>query len=210
MPKPRKTPLSPRKVPRQARSAQLVEAVLEAAARVLAREGARRFTTVRVAEEAGVSVGSLYQYFPNKEALLFRLQADEWRDTSDLLFEILGDRRDPPLVRLRRAIRTFFRSEQQEAALRRALEEASALYRDAPESRAHRADVHERTRGFIDEVLPRATAKERDFAVEVTLEVMGTMGKHVSEQGFSRAKCDAWAEVVADMCCGHLERLGAR
>ncbi len=76
---------SPRRAPRQVRSAELVEAILEAAVRVLAREGARRFTTVRVAEEAGVSVGSLYQYFPNKEALLFRLQADEWKETGGIL-----------------------------------------------------------------------------------------------------------------------------
>jgi AcrR family transcriptional regulator len=46
-----------------------VEAILEAAARVLEREGVRRLTTGRVAEVAGVSVGSLYQYFPNKQAI---------------------------------------------------------------------------------------------------------------------------------------------
>ena len=46
------------------------EDLLEAAARVLAREGAARFTTNRVAEAAGVSVGSLYQYYPSKEALV--------------------------------------------------------------------------------------------------------------------------------------------
>ena len=59
-------PISARKRPRQARSERLVATILEAAIRVLAREGAQRFTTARVAETAGVSVGSLYQYFPNK------------------------------------------------------------------------------------------------------------------------------------------------
>lgn len=56
--------LSVRKRPRQARSARLVTSILKAAVRVLEREGAQKFTTARVAEEAGVSVGSLYQYFP--------------------------------------------------------------------------------------------------------------------------------------------------
>ena len=60
-------------------------AILEAAVQVLAKEGAQRFTTARVAEKAGVSVGSLYQYFPNKAAILFRLQSDEWRQTTELL-----------------------------------------------------------------------------------------------------------------------------
>ena len=51
-------------------------AILEAAIQVLHKEGAARFTMARVAAKAGVSVGSLYQYFPNKAALLFRLQSD--------------------------------------------------------------------------------------------------------------------------------------
>ena len=71
----------PRKLPRQDRSRATVDAILEAAARVLVKEGFERTTTNRVAEAAGVSVGSLYQYFPNKEAILFRLQADEWGQT---------------------------------------------------------------------------------------------------------------------------------
>ena len=81
----KKSQIAARKRPVQARSARLVADILEAAARVLAREGARHFTTVRVAEEAGVSIGSLYQYFPSKEALLFRLQTDEWQDTWGVL-----------------------------------------------------------------------------------------------------------------------------
>jgi AcrR family transcriptional regulator len=64
--------ISARKQPKQERSRQLVAEILAAAGRVLAREGARRFTAARVADEAFVSVGSLYQYFPNKEAILFR------------------------------------------------------------------------------------------------------------------------------------------
>lgn len=64
--------LEQRKQPKQARSKELVEAVLTAATRVFDKEGLTA-TTNRVAEEAGVSVGSLYQYFPNKESLLAAL-----------------------------------------------------------------------------------------------------------------------------------------
>ena len=63
-------PTEPRKQPRQARSRALVEAILDATERVLAQEGTEQATTTRVAEVAGVSVGSLYQYFPSREALL--------------------------------------------------------------------------------------------------------------------------------------------
>src|ERR1700742_4520900 len=106
--KPKKSSIGARKKTIQARSAQLVDDILEAALRVLAKHGARRFTTVRVAEEAGVSIGSLYQYFPSKEALLFRLQTDEWHDTWGVLDEILGDTRLAPLDRLSKAVLVFF------------------------------------------------------------------------------------------------------
>lgn len=66
-------PTEPRKQPRQARSRALVEAVLDATERVLAQEGPERASTTRIAEVAGVSVGSLYQYFPHKDALVAEL-----------------------------------------------------------------------------------------------------------------------------------------
>ena len=71
--------LEPRKTPSQQRSTVTVEAILEATVRVLEQDG-NAFTTTRVATVAGVSVGSLYQYFPNKQALvaaLMRRKLDE-------------------------------------------------------------------------------------------------------------------------------------
>ena len=61
----------PRKTPIQARSTVTVEAIWEATIQVLLEVGPDRLTTTRVAERAGVSVGTLYQYFPNKHSLLF-------------------------------------------------------------------------------------------------------------------------------------------
>ena len=69
MPRRKKKHEAARNEPKQERSRRLVEAILEAAIRVLARDGAAAFTTIRVAERAGVSVGSLYQYFPDKQAI---------------------------------------------------------------------------------------------------------------------------------------------
>lgn len=62
--------LEPRKRPVQARSAASVDALLEATIQVLLSVGKERLTTTKVASRAGVSVGTLYQYFPNKSALL--------------------------------------------------------------------------------------------------------------------------------------------
>ncbi len=63
-------PLSPRKTPIQRRSVATVEALHTATIQVLVTEGLSRCTTTRVASRAGMSVGSLYQYYPNRDALL--------------------------------------------------------------------------------------------------------------------------------------------
>ena len=69
----RQVKTTPRKRPRQARSQATVDAILAATARVLVRHGFDGLTTNAVASAAGVSIGSLYQYFPNKEALVAAL-----------------------------------------------------------------------------------------------------------------------------------------
>lgn len=61
--------VNPRKFPKQARAQATVEAIIIGAAQVLTAQGFEGLTTARVAERAGVSIGSLYQYFPNKQAL---------------------------------------------------------------------------------------------------------------------------------------------
>jgi AcrR family transcriptional regulator len=71
MNRPAPTLLQPRKTPRQARSAVTVEAIYAATIQVLLADGVSRLTTTRVAERAGVSVGTMYQYYPHKQALLF-------------------------------------------------------------------------------------------------------------------------------------------
>ena len=67
------SPIAARKSPSQERSRRTVEKILDAAARIFHEQGYAGATTNDVADEAGVSVGSLYQYFPNKDALLVAL-----------------------------------------------------------------------------------------------------------------------------------------
>ena len=201
----RKPVISARKNPQQTRSAQLVAAILEAAIRVLVRDGAYDFTTARVAEAAGVSVGSLYQYFPNKEAILFRLQADEWRQTMSQLERIVSDSNTPWPQRLRAAVRTFFRSECDEAAFRSALEEAAPLYREVPEARAHAEEGRHLMERFMRDALPGASARERAFAADLVGIVMSSAGKMISVQSRSRTEVDAFAAAIGDMFCSYLE-----
>ena len=70
---PQRMKTAPRKRPRQVRSEATVQALLKGTARVLIRDGYDRASTNRIAVEAGVAIGSLYQYFPSKEALVAAL-----------------------------------------------------------------------------------------------------------------------------------------
>ncbi len=83
--KPRRARLDPRKTPAQSRAAATVDAILEAAAHILERHGFAGYTTNAVAARAGASIGSLYQYFPNKDALTVALIE---RETAQLLADV--------------------------------------------------------------------------------------------------------------------------
>jgi AcrR family transcriptional regulator len=81
---------APRKSPRQERSRRTVERILDAATRIFHEQGYAGATTNDIADEAGVSVGSLYQYFPNKDALLFALTQRHIETTTTGLSELLS------------------------------------------------------------------------------------------------------------------------
>ncbi len=197
--------ISLKKEPQQARSTELVAAILEAAVQVLAEEGAARFTTARVAERAGVSIGSLYQYFPNKAAILFRLQSDEWRQTTELLRGILEDATKPPIERLRVVVQAFLRSECDEAALRVALDDAAPLYRHAPEADEARASGDRAIQTFMRVVLPKATEEARDVAADLIFTTLRVVGKRFSEAPRTAAEIETYANAMADMFCAYLK-----
>ncbi|MFY2836237.1 TetR family transcriptional regulator [Achromobacter xylosoxidans] len=203
----RSTRLSERKQPQQARSAELVAAILQAGAQVLAKEGAARFTTARVAEKAGVSIGSLYQYFPNKAAILYRLQTQEWQQTSDLLRRLLEDARHAPPQRLRNLVHAFVRSECEEAVMRVALNDAAPLYRDAPEARATKEEGGRIVLAFLGEALPNASDATRVLAGDLITHTLSAVGKQFSESPRTDAEIEAYADALADMLCAYLDSL---
>lgn len=82
------------------------------------------------------------------------IDLDLWRQTTDLLREILEDRRKPPLDRLTNLVHAFLRSECAEAQMRVALSDAAPLYRDAPEAKEARATGERTMLIFLQEALP--------------------------------------------------------
>jgi AcrR family transcriptional regulator len=87
--------LESRRRPCQGRARATVEAILEAAADVIAREGYAAMTTNRVAARAGVSIGSLYQYFPNKQAILVALLEQHLKGLQPVIEQSLQELADP-------------------------------------------------------------------------------------------------------------------
>ena len=103
------TPL--RKKPKQKRSKLMVNNILEASIRVLKQYPYQQFTTNRVAEAAGISIGSLYQYFPNKQSMLLELEIRTVNEMIENVEKLLFKKKFKPEQRLYRAIEYFFITE---------------------------------------------------------------------------------------------------
>src|SRR6202012_2167905 len=98
---------------------------------------------------------------PTKEAILFQLQTREWGETTAMLENILTQQGSPLPDRLRKAVKAFFHSECAEARMRVALEDAAPLYREAPQTKAHRRKGRAFMLRVMAEALPRASAREQ-------------------------------------------------
>src|SRR5262245_6734629 len=121
--------LRPRKRPLQTRSRRTVDAVLRAAAQVFARRGYAGGTTNHIAERAGVSIGTLYEYFPNKDALLVALMERHIREGEAVLERAAAEIAAAPRT-LRESIRHFVRTMVEFHAHERALHRV--LFEEAP------------------------------------------------------------------------------
>lgn len=203
----RRVQISTRKQPQQVRSAGLVQAIMQAAIKVLEDEGVPRFTTARVAEKAGVSIGSVYQYFPNKAAILFQLQVNEWRATTAMLRVTLEDADRPPLDRLRTLVHRFLESECAEAAMRGALNDAARLYRDAPEAQEIRDEGDRALEAFMVQLLPGVDTATRALAGDLITTTFSSVGSSFSETPHTAMEIKNFADAMANMFCAYVRHL---
>src|SRR5258708_31920889 len=100
--------LEPRKSPVQARSAASVDAILEATIQVLLQAGKERLTTTKVALRAGVSVGTLYQYFPNNSALLKAALKRHMEEGTEAIELVCHEQKGHSLAQMGTALLTAF------------------------------------------------------------------------------------------------------
>ena len=132
----------PRKRPRQARSMVTFEAILEAAARILESLGFTGFNTNAVAELAGVSIGSLYQYFPSKDALIVELIRRERAKLSHHIVEAIQQHEAVDLKeKLKLIIQAAVQHQLSRPQLARTLEFASELIGKDIEESEHQHEL---------------------------------------------------------------------
>lgn len=195
----------PRKSPRQQRSQQTVDTILQATARVLAEYGYAGTNTNRIAETAGVSVGSLYQYFPNKNALIAALHDRHDKQMLALIDEVLDGN---PAATLRERVAAIVAASLHahllEPALHRVLEREFPLF-DQPRdhSRADQ-DIHRRMRHLLELHRQEIAQQDRELATYVVLRIMESLVHAVALEppaGFDPRQLEG---AVVDAVMGYL------
>ncbi|XAH23769.1 TetR/AcrR family transcriptional regulator [Xylophilus sp. GW821-FHT01B05] len=138
-----RTASSPRKLPSQARSRATVDAIIQAATYILTKVGWEGLTTNAIAERAGVNIGSLYQFFPNKEAVVAELQRRHAADSRGYLRSALQVLPDQPS--LRQALTLIVEMIVKEHRVAPAVHKA--IYEELPGTVRHDDDDREQLRG---------------------------------------------------------------
>ena len=161
--RPRKNTLKARKMPGQARSQETVSIILEASARILESDGLRGFNTNAIAERAGVSVGSLYQYFPNKDAIVLALIGSfEEALHNAVLWAVQEWKRTGAETRLRLLVRALVTVHYRRPRLNRVLEAEEERLGSGADSVAFHAMVLQLFQDHKNEMaVPISAATER-------------------------------------------------
>lgn len=191
--------LSPRKRPRQQRSQDTVDAILEAGARVFAERGFAGGTTNHIAVTAGVSVGSLYEYFPNKGAILVAIAQ---RQLDRMIAEVQraiaeGEPREPLRELLSRFVETMLAVHESDPELHR------VLFGEAP----HPSELHacvlqmEETLAHTIEArlsaCPEVATRDRDTAAHLVVQTVEALTHRYVHHGIHELGREAFvAEVV--------------
>lgn len=199
------TSAQPRKTPRQARSHATVEAILEATARVLGQHGYAGTNTNLVAELAGVSVGSLYQYFPNKLALVSALHERHVQQLAALLREAFAASRSANLAgRIRRLVAVVLAAHRREPNLHRVLEREFAAeepaYADSPADQL----VHGLVRELLSEHRAELRVPDLELASYMLLRMLESLVHAVVLEPPPGLAAEALERAIGDAILGYL------
>ncbi|MEO9169426.1 MAG: TetR/AcrR family transcriptional regulator [Aestuariivirga sp.] len=194
----------PRKTPLQARSTVTVEAIHEATIQVLLSEGVKRTTTTRVAKRAGVSVGTLYQYYSNKQSLLFAVLEAKLNKTSEAMEIACKRAHGKPIAEIAKdAVEAYVDAKMQSADVSAALYRISAEF-GGPELMKR---LNQRSQKALEAALrtaPDATQRRDSFAIQMVLAAMAGTTRSVLEAGGSPAMFKNLRHHLVVLCQSYL------
>jgi AcrR family transcriptional regulator len=200
--------LKPRKSPVQARSSASVEAILDATIQVLLKVGKEQLTTTRVAMRAGVSVGTLYQYFPNKSALLRAALRRHLEHMREAMREVIPRLEGAPVEEMMATVATTFL-----AAKMREPKTGVALYAVSGDVDGFSVarEIGDELQGTVVALLK--TAKERvaepEAVASVLLGAMGGVSRRLVESKDPERSYPAFRQELDAMVRGYAARVAS-
>lgn len=196
--------LSVRKKPRQARAQATVDFIFEATIQVLVADGPNQLTTTRVAERAGVSVGTMYQYFPHKQALFYALNERYLEALGDKVADACQAKHGAPLEQMvETLVTTYWNAKIEQPEVTRALYQSVVELDNQPLIAAFSRRVDTASAAMF------ASASDADFedlpTVNLTLltTIFGTI-RNVFERDLSAAEVNAVHGQLILMCNTYL------
>ena len=204
-----RTPLEPRKQPVQARSAASVDAIVEATLQVLMAVGKDRLTTTRVALRAGVSIGTVYQYFPNKRSLLRAALARHLHGVVAAVEQVCEQQPGQTLEQMAGAlIHTYFAAKMREIGASAALYAISADVEGAAIVRQSR----DRLNQAVAAMLATATeplGKEPEIVAAMLLDTMAGVSRRLLECDAPERQLAPLRQELVFFACSYLRACAA-
>ena len=198
----------PRKTPIQARSTVTVESISEATIQVLLSHGAERLTTTRVAERAGVSVGTLYQYYPNKQSLLFAVLENHLNRIAAKVEAACENARHQPLAEMiRQMVEAFCDAKMERADISVALYRISADVGGSTLAKRVTLRSQKAVQAMLD-TAPDTKSLDK-FAVEIMLSAMAGTMRSLLEAGPSPATVRKAREHLVLLCQSYMAAAAA-
>jgi AcrR family transcriptional regulator len=202
--------LEPRKSPVQARSTASVDAILDATIQVLLSVGKERLTTTRVAARAGVSVGTLYQYFPNKSALLQAVLKRHLGEVTEAVEQVCREQNGGTLQQMGSALVTAFL----EAKLRD-VKTSVALYSVSSDVDGARIvkQMGARSNRAIVEMLSTACeplTKDPQLVASMLQATLAGVSRRLLESDAPETQVDLLRQELTFLVCAYLETSSAR
>jgi AcrR family transcriptional regulator len=205
LPLPSKTTLEPRKMPVQARSAVTVAAVLEATVQVLLEVGKEQLTTTRVAYRAGVSVGTLYQYFPNKSALLQAALKRHLEIVMDAVEDVCRQQRGNTLTQMATAlVHAFLEAKMKNVKTSTALYFASSDLDGVKLARRNAVRMNQAIVAML-ETSREELSTDAELVASMVQGAMAGVSRRLLESGAPEKHLGSVRHELASLICSYLE-----